>query len=371
MRSKKIGIAEGIFLFLNFLAILALLFSYGATVVNPVTVWYFALFGLAYPYILLINIVFIIIWVLFRKWHFLYSLVFIVIGYPSLNRTIGFRTANEHDFNSDSSSIKLMTWNVHYLKKFGSDLDSSTRAGIFNVIKEEQPDVVGFQEFFTRKRGIYDIKDSILKILDTKNYYYSKSIDNGYESTGVAVFSKFPILNSGEIKLEDENSGNKGIWIDIKKTNKLMRIYVVHLASISFKQEDYLFLNNIKKDINNGKDVNSSKRILKKLKIGFIKRSEELTILKTELSKCETPYILMGDFNDTPVSYTLGTLSADLKNGFYEKGSGFGLTYNGAFPNFQIDYILASQEFNFSTYKIIKRKYSDHYPIRSNVNLIN
>ncbi len=371
MRNKKIGIAEIIFLFLNFFAVLALILSYSATVINPATIWYLALFGLAYPYILLLNTVFIIFWALFRKWHFLYSLLFIAIGYPSLNRTIGFRLAKEVDLNLDSTNIKLMTWNVHYLKKFGSDLDSSTRTGIFKVIKEEQPDVLGFQEFFTRKRGIYDIKDSILKILDTKNFYYSKSIDNGYESTGVAVFSKFPIVKSGEIKLEKENSGNKGIWIDIKKSNKLIRIYVVHLASISFKQEDYLFLNNIKKDINNGKDVSSTKRILKKLKIGFIKRSEELAILKSALSKCETPYILMGDFNDTPVSYTLGSLASDLKNGFSEKGNGFGLTYNGAFPNFQIDYILASQELNFSTYKIIKRKYSDHYPISSNVNLIN
>ena len=371
MRDKKTGLAKGLFLFFNSIAIIAILLSYCSTLTNPQIFWYFALFGLAYPYILLLNMLFVISWALFRKWYFLYSLVAILIGYPSLNRTIGFRTAQASNFDADSSSIKLMTWNVHYLKKFGSDLDSSTRSGIFNVIKEEQPDIIGFQEFFTRKRGIYDTKDSILQILDTKHYHYSKSIDNGYESTGVAVFSKYPIENSGNITLEDENSGNKGIWIDVKKGDKMMRIYVVHLASISFKQEDYLFLKKIKNDINNGTDVVSSKRILKKLKIGFIKRSHELGILKTELSKCNIPYILMGDFNDTPVSYTLGTLSKDLKNGFYEKGSGFGLTYNGAFPNFQIDYILATPTFNFGAYKIIKRKYSDHYPIRCNVNFIN
>ena len=371
MKRSKIGFIQKIFLSLNLLAIICLLISYAATITDPIKFWYIALFGLAYPFILLANILFVIIWAAFRKWHFLYSLVFILIGFSALSSTIGFRTEADSDFKTDSSTIKLMTWNVHYLKKFGSDLDTATRTNVFKVIKEEQPDIIGFQEFFTRKKGIYDIKDSILQILQTKHYYYSKSVDNGYESIGVSVFSKYPIIKSGNILLEDAESGNRGIWIDVKKGTKIFRVFVVHLASISFQPEDYLFLNEVKSDINNGKDVISSKRILRKLKYAFVRRSKQVKILKEQLSVCTTPYIVMGDFNDTPVSFTLGEMTKNLNNSFYEKGSGLGITYNGDFPNFQIDYILATPEFDFKSYKIIKKKYSDHYPVKVNITLAN
>ncbi len=371
MKKSKIGFIQKTFLFLNLLAIICLLISYLAVITDPVEFWYISLFGLAYPFILLSNIIFIIIWAVYRKWYVLYSLTFVMIGYSLLFRTIGFRTKASSNFVTDSATIKLMTWNVHYLKKFGSELDTSTRINILNLIKEEQPDVIGFQEYFTRKKGKYDITDSILDILNTKHFFYSKSVDNDYESYGVSVFSKFPILKSGSIYFEELYSGNKGIWIDVKKDSKIFRVYVIHLASISFNPEDYLFLNEVKSDINNGKDVVSSKRILRKLKTAFIKRSYQVKILKEQFAKCTTPYIVMGDFNDTPVSFTLGEMTKDLKNGFYEKGSGLGITYNGDFPNFQIDYLLATPQFDFKAYKIIKKKYSDHYPVRCNVTLTN
>ncbi|HET8829722.1 MAG TPA: endonuclease/exonuclease/phosphatase family protein, partial [Pelobium sp.] len=138
---------------------------------------------------------------------------------------------------------------------------------------------------------------------------------------------------------------------------------------ISFQPEDYSFINGVKVDLNNTKDVTSSKRILRKLKIAFEKRSREVKILKQHIAECKTPFVVMGDFNDTPASYTLAQMSKGLKNAFQEKGSGLAKTYNGAFPNFQIDYVLASPEFCVETYKIVKKDYSDHYPIKVSLSL--
>ncbi|MEO5911146.1 MAG: endonuclease/exonuclease/phosphatase family protein [Pelobium sp.] len=368
MKKKKNSFLQKTFLFFNYIAIICLLLSYLATITDPAKNWYFTHFGLGYPFILLINILFILIWVIFRKWYFLLSLIIIIVGYQPLKRTFGFRLATKTS-TINSTTIKLMTWNVHLFKKFGSELDSSTRTSVLKVIKDEQPDIIGIQEFFTRKKGVYDMKDSILNNLNTSHYYYTKSADNDFESIGVAMFSKYPIVSSGDLKINALNSGNKGIWVDVKKGNKIIRIFVVHLASISFDPEDYEFLKDVKEDINTGKDVASSKRIVRKLKDAFIRRSEQVKILKEEMAKCKTPYLLMGDFNDTPASYSLAQMTDGIKNGFTEKGSGLAITYNGDFPNFQIDYILSSPQFNFLTYNIIKKAYSDHYPIRCNVSL--
>lgn len=370
MKKKKSSFLHKFILLFNILAVISLILSYLATVIDPEKTWYFALFGLAYPFILLANIIFIIIWLMLKRWYFLLSSTIILIGYQPLTRTFAFRTPSANNHEIDSNTIKLMTYNVHYFKRFGEDLDTITRTSVLKLINEEQPDIIGFEEFFTRKKGKFDIKDSLIKILNTKHYYYNKIIDNDYESMGLAIFSKFPIIKTGSVNYDGIESGNKGIWTDIVKGKDTIRVFAVHLASISFQPEDYSFLNEVKSDINTtSNDVVSSKRIVKKLKNAFVKRSNQIKILKAHMANCNKPFIVMGDFNDTPVSYTLAQMTDGMKNGFSEKGSGLGITYNGEFPNFQIDYVLASQHFDFQSYKIIKKDYSDHYPIRCNVTL--
>lgn len=368
-RNKKSSFLNKFILFLNGLAIIALLTSYLATVINPASYWYFAFFGLAYPFILLINILFIVFWLFRKKRYALLSIVTILAGYSALTSTIGFRGKSNPPLTKDPSAIKLMTYNVHFFKRFGEDLDSSTRIGIFNLIKREKPDIAGFQEFFTRQKGKYGIKDSVLKILDTKHYYYKPSIDNGYESYGLAIFSKFPIVDKGVIELDDPTSGNGAIWADIKKDNRTFRVFLVHLASISFQPEDYNYLNKLKKDLAPQEDVVSGKRIFRRLRDAFIKRSQQIELLKSHADSCDIPYIIMGDFNDTPVSYAINNITKGIQNAFQEKGSGLAITYNGDFPNFQIDYILGTPHFDILSYNIIKESFSDHYPVTCNVSL--
>ncbi|QEK52004.1 endonuclease/exonuclease/phosphatase family protein [Pedobacter aquae] len=368
-KNKKISLVSKFILFINILVIIGLFLSYLAKYTNPADYWFIAFFGLSYPIILFLNFLIILYWLIRKKWYALISIISILLGYNSLTSTIGFRGKTESSFVTDSNTLKLMTYNVHYFKKFGLELDTHTRSGIFNLLRNEQPDIIGFQEFFTRNKGKYNIKDSVFNILDTKYYYYNPSVDNNYESSGIAVFSKLPIKAKGNIDLKDDTKGNQGIWVDIEKNNKIFRVFIVHLASISFQPEDYSYLNKLKQDLNTEEDLNSGKRIIKRLKNAFIKRSMQVKYLQAYIDSCKTPYIIMGDFNDTPVSYTLHTLKKDIKNGFEEKGSGLGITYNGDFPNFQIDYILASKEFDFKTYKIIKKTFSDHYPVRCNVTL--
>ncbi len=369
MKKKGNSFLHKALLCLNFLAIIALLLSYCATAVDPLTFWYFTMFGLAYPFILLANVLFSVFWLLLGKRFFLYSLVFILVGYQPLSRTFGFRFATENTTLADSSTLNLITYNVHNFRNQKGELDTTLTKGFLGLIKAEAPDVIGFQEFFSRHKGKYDFKDSVFKQLDFKSYFFSKTDSNDYEYTGVAIYSRYPVIARGEVKFDTNEGGNKAIWLDITKNEKVIRVYAIHLASISFQPEDYSFINEVKSDINNSKDVTSSKRIIKKLKIAFEKRSREVKVLKQHVAECKTPYVIMGDFNDTPASYTLAQMTKGLKNAFQEKGAGLAKTYNGDFPNFQIDYILASPEFDVETYKIIKKDYSDHYPIKVSLSL--
>ena len=57
----------GILLSLNLISVAALLFSYLAPIINPSKFLLPALFGLAYPYLLMINLIFLIYWIIRLK----------------------------------------------------------------------------------------------------------------------------------------------------------------------------------------------------------------------------------------------------------------------------------------------------------------
>ena len=68
------------FLTANILFAAALIFSYLSVHINPVRFALPALFGLAYPYLLLINIIFAVIWAIGLKYEALISVAVIAAG---------------------------------------------------------------------------------------------------------------------------------------------------------------------------------------------------------------------------------------------------------------------------------------------------
>ncbi|GAB3920384.1 endonuclease/exonuclease/phosphatase family protein [Mucilaginibacter myungsuensis] len=368
---KKTGLNffDKFVLWLNWGAVIALIIGYFAPVTDPRTFWPVAFFGLAYPPILLANALFVVYW-LFRsnKWALL-SAIGILAGWNILNNNIGFRMPVRTVNRSDSSVLRVMNYNVHNFKKYGENNDGSTRHEILEIIAHEQPDVIGIQEFFSRKRGEYAMIDSVKKRLKTDHYYYVPFMGTKDDGIGIAVFSKYPIVNKGILWLSgrEAEGSNNCLYVDLKRPDTTLRVYTVHLQSIRFDPEDYQYLSGVSKE---GKaDVESSRRIGAKLKRAFLKRSEQVAEMRRKMAESPYPYIVMGDFNDTPSSYAVNQMANGLKNAFREKGSGLGRTYNGDFPNYQIDYIMASKHFDVLTYGVIRKKLSDHYPIYSDIRL--
>ena len=165
MKARKgLNFIDKIFLWLNLFLCAGLLISYLAPIVNPEKFWPIAFFGLAYPFLLLGNVILITYW-LFRKnrWVLL-SLITIAIGWNILNKNIGLHFPSAYG-RKDAGAIRMMTYNVHNFKRYGAKNDISTKHEILDVVSEQQPDIVGFQEFYSRNRGEYNMLDSIQKIL--------------------------------------------------------------------------------------------------------------------------------------------------------------------------------------------------------------
>lgn len=371
MKAKKKGnlsFIDKIFLWINCGLCLALLLAYLAPVTDPRKYWVIAFFGLAYPPILVANLLMILYWLLRRSRLALLSIITIACGFGVLKNNIGLHPGNRDPLKSaDEHAVRMMTYNVHSFKKYGAANDVSTRHDILAIIAAKRPDIIGIEEYFTRKRGHFAMTDSIKKIIGSENYYVQNFSGNDDDVEGLAIFSKWPIVAKGIIQLSPMFSGNQCLYVDVKKGKQIFRLYSVHLQSISFDPEDYRYIDTVTQK---GKpDFGSTRRLGGKLKRAFLKRAEQVEIVKAHANSCPYPYIIAGDFNDTPTSFAVNQMEKGLKNTFNEKGFGLGRTYNGDFPNYQIDYIMASKQFDVASYTVIEKKLSDHFPVYADLML--
>ncbi|EDM34392.1 endonuclease/exonuclease/phosphatase family protein [Pedobacter sp. BAL39] len=336
--------------------------------VDPRDFKYFPFFGLAYPYILMLNILMIVWWCIRKRWIFAGgTLALILLGWHALTATISLSGEKGEGSKADSSVVRMMTYNVHGFKPHEGQEFERVKHQMLKLIEDQNPDIIGFQEYYTRRRGTFDITDSLKTILKTPYYYFVSSSENDYEASGLAIFSKYPIVNKGVIPFGNNHIGNGSIFIDVEVHQKKLRVYNVHLQSISFDKQDYTYLDKVKKSMD--PDLQPSKRIAGMLKNAFMKRSMQVDLMKAHMGNCSIPYLIAGDFNDTPASYAATQMTKSLKSTFREKGSGFGQTYNGKFPNFQIDYIAVTKDIEVLNHLVIPAKLSDHFPVRSDLRL--
>ena len=366
-RRKSLGFVSKSILIINVFVVFLLLLSYLAPLVEPQTFWPIAFMGIAYPIFLLINILFILFWLFRKPSYALVSFIAILIGWKSFSKNFGFTSSKAVVELRDSATVRIMSYNVQMFNH-PTNTDVSNQREILQLIRKVSPDVLCIQEFYTRSKGENDMTQKFLDELGLKFSSFTPVAENDYDAYGIAIFSKFPILQSGSLGINrEEKIVNRVVYSDIDKYGQTVRVYNVHLQSIGFDKEDYQF---IKEDAPAGNvNVQSTRRIGSRLKWAYIKRNDQTDLLYQHVSDSEMPYIIAGDFNDTPLSYSVNKLSQDMHNAFVEKGKGWGVTYNGAFPNFQIDYILASKDFQVADFQIIKEKFSDHYPIWSDLRL--
>lgn len=363
-KNKKLNTFEKTVLGLNCLAAISLLICYTAPYINPENFWLPAFFSMAYVPILCTNAVFLIFWLARLKVYALISAVCALLGSGLMAHNIGFHKPNFELSKASPQCIRIMTYNVYDFLNEEINNHSNTNGEILQIIKSEQPDIINMQEYFTHNSERGGMANSIKKLLHTRYYWFRPLKVTPYDSTGLAIFSKYPIVNQDTIPTVN-GIKTEGIFVDVKRDDKIFRVYSVHLQSTHFDRSENAYLTKLSQ---HGKpDLHQSKHIGGKLKLAFVKRGQQVIAIKQQLAKCPYPYIIAGDFNDTPLSFAVNYMANGLKNAFREKGYGLGVTYYGEYPGFQLDYIMVSPAFDVTNYKILRERLSDHYPVLSDV----
>jgi endonuclease/exonuclease/phosphatase family metal-dependent hydrolase len=269
------------------------------------------------------------------KWN----AIVLILGIPFLMRVYGFKKVE----TSSEEKFKVASFNTYAL---GAAIKTNTQNDIATYLNDNKIDCAVLVEwrFNTGK-------------IPKKLYPYQQRISQTQrQNHGILVVSKYPISQWGLIDFP-EPSYNLAGYVDIEKDGKLIRVYGLHLETTRLKAHHYHDLKTLEFD---SAYTETAKNVAQRLKMSMVKRAGQVDAIKAHMMATKHPVLLMGDFNDGPLSYTYQQLVEGKNDAFVEAGKGFEATYLKPFPLLRIDYIFYDNQFSCQQYGSTRAIYSDH-----------
>ena len=348
-------ILDKVMLIISICAMAGLLGAYTSSYIDPNSFVVPSLLGLAYPYLLIANLLLLLYWITRWKKTAGFILVVILLGFPTFMTYYG--TANIHD-EQKKHDLSLLSYNVRYFDVYNWSKQKDTRQKLFDYLNRFEGDVICLQEFSINNATLKN--SEIIRKLSTYPYHYL------YKDMG--IFSRIPIARHGTIPF-DKKYTSSCIYIDIPLANDTVRIYSVHLESYRFEKEERQFIKEMTEGLKSDDIKGGIRNIVSRIVDANKNRAKQAEQIHMHILSSPYPVVLCGDFNDTPLSYTYKTIKGGLSDCFIEKGRGLGNTYIGEFPSFRIDYIFHTPGIETVSYNRGEVTLSDHYPVMSKMRI--
>lgn len=331
----------------------------------PGKFWYISLLGMGYPFLVLAAIILITVMAIRRSKAVFIPLVALLLNWQQLPVMMGWHFGGDEEKPAGAQTISVLSWNVsrwtegrHSIKE---KQGNSFRTHMFDVVQLQNADILCFQEFFECfDPKYYPSNIAPLKKMGYPYVYFSPSskLWKDLFQSGLAIFSKYPITDTGFLKQFDGGHSEGFSWADIKIDDKTIRVFNTHLESPG--------LRNPKPGKAGG--ISGKMQMIKK---GYHLRGLQADLLRDRMDESPNPVIFCGDVADVPNSYAYFKVRGNMQDAFLKKGGGFGKTYRSALPNVRIDYIMAGKEFSVLDFQNLPYRYSDHYPMLTVLELKN
>jgi endonuclease/exonuclease/phosphatase family metal-dependent hydrolase len=303
-------------------------------------------------------------------------LIFLPVGIVSLRNSIAFNNPSNWEVHKDSTTLRILSWNVMNFDDlaFQGKPAAANRMAMLGLIDSYRPDILCLQEYKSVERGKRRV--SVRKELDSlgyHNYYFSKDLyyinpKSGREVTGgTAIFSKLPLTDTTRLKISAVNMQPEyACAATVLMNQKPLRIVTAHLASYGLGLHDSILV-----DDGYGNEVTIADSLHPK-PLNLLSNTEKIhyhqimqlhKFMKDDL----LPGLFCGDINTTPSAYNYRFLRGGMQDAFLEKGLGIGTTFNGLFYTLRIDVCLVDEDFTVQQYTVPKKKFSDHYPVITDI----
>ncbi len=331
---------------ISLLAAALLLLAYVSVIIDPAKAWFFTLFGLLYPLVLIATLV-LFVWSLFRRSSMRGLLLVALL--PSL-LFAGRYFQPRHGAPEGEPTLKVVSYNVGLFahgEGFSDRLSVADSAAAY--LRRQDADIICLQEFYLPSSENMD-KWLSRQFPGYKADYYVLTGKSGH--AGNLTLSRRKVLDRG--KEVFEKSTNMALWTDVRLDSSSLRIFNCHFESYNIS------LSGLVKVIRN--DVFLEETGLK-MRRALRERPRQVAHVLESVEKAPVRSVVLGDFNDNPLSYTYFRLLRGRKDGFTQAGHGFGATYRSLWPLLRLDYILCPRELKAVSYTVGNVKYSDHYPV--------
>lgn len=338
---------------------------YLSQVISPATFWPLAFFGLLFPVLIILQVIFVLLFLVARSKAIILPLILIITGWSSITQTFQiFR--HPGSLSADKKTVTVMTYNVrlfdiaHYWSKLKDQSE-----GIFSYAAEIKPDILCFQEFALQDPGKFSIEfiKSRLSFLPYSAVEFNFTSQN--RRHGLAIFSRYPIIDFGHEHFEDTR--NMMLYADVQIGNDTLRVYNNHLESIHFDRDEFQWIDTTTNKTRIPRDKVTE--IINRMKGAYVKRASQADKVRRNIDNSPYRVIVCGDFNDTPVSYAVHKIGSNLFDSFRSGGRWLGITFPNVRAPLRIDYILHSKDLVSGDYQIGKVKFSDHRPVSCRISL--
>lgn len=311
-------------------------------VFTPSEIPYFNFISIGYPFIFVVVVLFLIHWLLFSWRHFFTVLLLsagtfypIYLSYPLINLS---------KQSTEEANLSVMTFNSHGFKADGT----------FELVENNLTDVMLFQE----SREPNQKKWSKEKLGDYYKEYFGL----------LTIYSKYPIIKTNRIEAEDNTGNGLAAYADIDLGNDTIRIFCLYMEPMYIQKtlvKDMILADTTEEIEQSGKEIEN--RLVK----GMIMHEKQLKHLIPILRKSPHPVIIGTDLNSTPLSYEYGLLTKYYNDSYIQAGKGNATTFHGFKFPIRIDYLFHSNELEVVSAKVIRKKFSDHFPVVVNYKLHN
>ena len=340
------------FVGINVCVALLMLLSGLSSFVHPTIAPHLSLLGLVFPIFLIVNLLFILFWLLFSVRRVWIPLVAMLVCFPFIRDYCPINFSQKEP----EEAIKVMSFNVESF-----DNGSRDEAGNYIIptyLFQSKADIICLQEAFAMRGLTWIWMNDIMR----RNGYHLGRIHGG-RTGGVACYSKFPILSTRLIDYESKT--NASILLELKYKEDTIYLINNHLESNKLSHKDRKQYKEIfTEPQQNNMEIGARSIIDKMSKAAAIRGRQVDRVAEVVDSLQGKPIILCGDFNDSPISYACQQFSRHLKSAYVQSGNGVGLTYHEGGFLVRIDHIMYSKEWeSYGTYIDKTMKNSDHYPL--------